>query len=132
MVESDGELRKNLVIHVTRPLLSQKDFNEECQYQKISSPKRKENKFNSTCIKLFLLRTFPIVTWLSNYKREYLMGDLFSGATVCSMHITGMGYAMLASLPPVVGVYMGFFPALPYAVFTSSRHTSIGSSCNEF
>lgn len=134
--DSDDELKRNLVtkttIHVSRPLFTQKDLNEELHYKKTASLKWEGSKLNSSCIKLFLLRTFPIVTWLSSYKREYLMGDLISGATVCSMHITGMGHAMLAGLPPVVGVYMGFFPTLPYAVLTSSKHTSIGSNCDEF
>lgn len=132
MISSNDEhfernsVTKSLRINVNRRIFNQSDLNDELQYQNVSSSKSKPCKLTLAGIKLFLLRTFPIVTWLSNYKREYLMSDVISGATVCTMHIPGMGHAMLASLPPVVGVYMGFFPTLPYAVLTSSRHTSIG------
>lgn len=55
------------------------------------------------------------------------MSDVISGCTVAVMHIPqGMGYALLANLPPVVGIYMAFFPVLFYVIFGTSRHNSMG------
>lgn len=46
------------------------------------------------------------------------------------MHIPqGMGYALLGNLPPVVGIYMAFFPILMYVIFGTSRHNSMGNEC---
>lgn len=38
----------------------------------------------------------------------------------------GMAYALLAELPPVVGLYMAFFPVLVYFLLGSSKHISMG------
>ncbi|EAT46519.1 AAEL002294-PA, partial [Aedes aegypti] len=72
---------------------------------------------------------FPIVGWLSEYslKRDFA-SDLISGCTVAVMHIPqGMGYALLANVPPIVGIYMAFFPVLVYFVLGTSRHNSMGT-----
>lgn len=77
----------------------------------------------SSCLK----GTFPIFSWLRTYKREDFMSDVISGCTVAVMHIPqGMGYALLANLPPVTGIYMAFFPVLLYVIFGTSRHNSMG------
>ncbi|OAD59199.1 Prestin [Eufriesea mexicana] len=56
------------------------------------------------------------------------MSDIISGLTVAIMHIPqGMAYALLGNVPPVVGIYMAFFPVLVYFFFGTSRHVSMGT-----
>ncbi|KAJ1528690.1 hypothetical protein ONE63_007083 [Megalurothrips usitatus] len=44
------------------------------------------------------------------------------------MHIPhGIAYSMLAQVPPVVGIYMAFFPVFIYTLMGTSKHLSIGT-----
>jgi len=74
--------------------------------------------------------TIPVVQWLSQYNwREDMLPDIISGLTVAIMHIPqGMAYALLGNLPPVVGIYMAFFPVFVYFFFGTSKHVSIGEN----
>lgn len=47
-------------------------------------------------------------------------------------HFIGMGYALLGNLPPIVGIYMAFFPVLLYVIFGTSRHNSMGMQTTTF
>ncbi len=62
-----------------------------------------------------------------NYSRSDFRGDLKAGIIVSVLLIPqAMAYAMLAGLPPVMGLYAATFPLLVYAFFASSRHLSVG------
>jgi SulP family sulfate permease len=72
-------------------------------------------------------KIIPAVGWLRRYKREDLGGDFSAGLIVAVMLIPqGMAYAMLAGLPPVVGLYASTIPLILYALFGSSRHLAVG------
>ncbi len=72
-------------------------------------------------------KIIPAVGWLRRYKREDLSGDFSAGLIVAVMLIPqGMAYAMLAGLPPVVGLYASTIPLILYALFGSSRHLAVG------
>lgn len=76
-----------------------------------------------------LLNMFPVVRWLPKYSlKQDLPGDLISGMTLAVMHIPqGIGYALLAHVPPIIGIYMAFFPVIIYFIFGTSRHNSMGT-----
>jgi len=74
-----------------------------------------------------LQKIVPALDWLQNYKRENLKGDLAAGLIVAIMLVPqGMAYAMIAGLPPVVGLYASTFPLVIYVLFGSSRQLAVG------
>ncbi|KAL3878660.1 hypothetical protein ACJMK2_030991 [Sinanodonta woodiana] len=77
----------------------------------------------------FLDKLFPVYRIMKKYKwKTDLPNDLIAGLTVGIMQLPqGMAYAMLAELPPVVGLYMSFFPVLVYFLLGTSRHLSMGT-----
>ncbi|HEY9117639.1 MAG TPA: sulfate permease, partial [Roseivirga sp.] len=69
---------------------------------------------------------FPILSWISKYRRDDLRGDVFAGITVGIMLIPqGMAYALIAGLPPVYGLYASVVPQLIYAILGTSRQLSV-------
>src|SRR5512145_2645742 len=70
---------------------------------------------------------FPAFECLRNYKIRTLKNDLSAGFIVAVMLVPqGMAYAMLAGLPPVMGLYASVFPLIAYAIFGSSRQLAVG------
>ena len=64
---------------------------------------------------------------MNNYKKEYLKKDILAGIVVALMSIPiSMGYAQVAGLPVVYGLYGSVFPVLVYALFTSSPQFVFG------
>ncbi|CAF0854145.1 unnamed protein product [Adineta ricciae] len=76
-----------------------------------------------------LFKRIPFIDWIRRYNlKEWLVPDIVSGLTIGIVHIPqGLGYAILAGLPPVTGLYVSFFPVILYAFLGSSRHLSIGT-----
>ncbi|MHA6252712.1 SulP family inorganic anion transporter [Oceanobacillus sp. CAU 1775] len=72
-------------------------------------------------------RFIPAFDWILNYKKSDLSGDLSAGLIVAIMLIPqGMAYAMLAGLPPVIGLYAATIPLIIYALFGTSRQLAVG------
>lgn len=70
---------------------------------------------------------FPIIDWLTNYKKDWLKGDINAGLTVGIMLIPqGIAYAMIAGLPPIYGLYTAMIPQIVYAIFGTSRQLAVG------
>ncbi|GJI92612.1 SulP family inorganic anion transporter [Duganella hordei] len=68
-----------------------------------------------------------MLQWLKHYRRAQLPGDISAGLVVAMMMIPqGMAYALVAGLPPVVGIYASILPPIVYALFGSSMTQSVG------
>ncbi len=72
-------------------------------------------------------RVLPALSWLRGYRRTDLPGDLTAGLTTGFMLVPqAMAYALLAGLPPSVGLYASTVPLVAYALFGSSRQLAVG------
>lgn len=72
-------------------------------------------------------RVVPAVDWLRAYRGADFTPDLIAGLTVAVMLVPqGMAYAMLAGLPPVVGLYASMVPLIVYALLGTSRQLAVG------
>ncbi|MDD2977487.1 SulP family inorganic anion transporter [Aquabacterium sp.] len=65
--------------------------------------------------------------WVRAWRRAWLGSDLTAGLVVAVMLVPqSLAYAMLAGLPPHVGLMASLLPLLGYAVFGSSTSMSVG------
>ncbi len=77
--------------------------------------------------KVRFAKVLPILQWAPAYRRSDLRSDLAAGLTVGAMLVPqAMAYALLAGLPPEVGLYASTIPVLVYAVFGTSRQLAVG------
>ncbi|MCB9763200.1 MAG: solute carrier family 26 protein [Alphaproteobacteria bacterium] len=74
-----------------------------------------------------LATALPALRWMRGYDRKNLPGDVTAGITTAVMLIPqAMAYAMLAGLPPIVGLYASTVPLAIYALLGSSRQLAVG------
>ncbi|MFA7440991.1 MAG: sulfate permease [Sphingomonadaceae bacterium] len=74
-----------------------------------------------------LTRYLPVLGWARDYDRTTLTSDLVAAAIVTIMLIPqSLAYAMLAGLPPEVGLYASIAPLIVYAIFGTSRALAVG------
>ena len=70
------------------------------------------------------IKLFPT---LRGYKKEYLAKDIFSGIIMAAVSIPiAMGYAQIAGVPAVYGLYGSVVPILFFALFSTSRQFIFG------
>ncbi len=75
-----------------------------------------------------IARLIPILAWLPQYNRAWLVADIIAGLTLWGLVVPeGMAYAGIADLPPQAGLYTLVASLLIYALFGSSRHLSVGA-----
>jgi SulP family sulfate permease len=73
------------------------------------------------------LPALPILAWGRQYNREIFTNDLVAALIVTIMLIPqSLAYALLAGLPPEVGLYASVAPLFLYAVLGSSRVLAVG------
>ena len=74
-----------------------------------------------------LAQYLPILEWGKTYNASVLTNDLVAAIIVTIMLIPqSLAYALLAGLPPVVGLYASILPLVAYAIFGTSRTLAVG------
>ena len=74
-----------------------------------------------------LARYLPVLDWGRAYNGTALTNDLVAAGIVTIMLIPqSLAYAMLAGLPPEVGLYASILPIVAYALFGTSRALAVG------
>ena len=78
-------------------------------------------------MKLSALIALPVLDWGRRYDRDTLVRDLVAAIIVTIMLIPqSLAYALLAGLPPEVGLYASVAPLVLYAIFGTSRVLAVG------
>lgn len=74
-----------------------------------------------------LSRYLPILEWGKTYNGSTLTNDVVAALIVTIMLIPqSIAYAMLAGLPPEVGLYASIAPIIAYAIFGTSKALAVG------
>jgi len=72
-------------------------------------------------------RGIPALSWLRGYTRADFNADLIAGTITAILLVPqAMAYALLAGLPPQVGLYASVVAPIAYAFIGSSRTLSVG------
>lgn len=72
-------------------------------------------------------RMIPAMDWVRGYDRGIFADDLLAAVIVTVMLIPqSLAYALLAGLPPEMGLYASILPLCAYALFGTSRTLSVG------
>ncbi|QFT84098.1 putative sulfate transporter [Halomonas sp. THAF12] len=72
-------------------------------------------------------RWIPLLGWLHGYRRDTLVRDLLAAVIVTLMLVPqALAYALLAGLPPEVGLYASMLPLVLYAIFGTSATLAVG------
>lgn len=72
-------------------------------------------------------RWLPVLSWLPQYRPSLLRGDLLAAIVVVALAVPqALGYAGIAGVPVVVGIYAIPAALIAYAIFGSSPHLVVG------
>ncbi|AIA74204.1 sulfate permease [Halomonas sp. XH26] len=74
-----------------------------------------------------LERWIPIVGWVRRYQRAQFSRDALAAVIVTLMLVPqALAYALLAGLPPEMGLYASMLPLVLYAIFGTSASLAVG------
>ena len=70
---------------------------------------------------------FPIIEWVKSYSYDDLANDTVAAIVVTIMLIPqSLAYALLAGLPPEIGLYASIIPLILYSIFGTSKTLAVG------
>ena len=65
--------------------------------------------------------------WMKGYSGSFFADDFVAAIVVTILLVPQcLAYALLAGLPPQIGIYVSIFPLIAYALFGSSRYLNVG------
>lgn len=65
--------------------------------------------------------------WMRGYSASIFSDDLLAAIIVTILLVPqSLAYALLAGLPPQIGIYVSIFPLIAYALLGSSRYVNVG------
>ena len=74
------------------------------------------------------LRNWPVARGLLPLRRSQVTGDVLAGVTLAALGIPEvLGYAKIAGMPVVTGLYTLLLPMAAFAVLGASRHLVVGA-----
>ncbi len=74
------------------------------------------------------LETLPVMGGLLPVERSQITTDVIAGITLAAVSIpVALGYAKIAGMPVVTGLYTLLFPMAVFAILGSSRHLVVGA-----
>src|SRR6266516_1540038 len=74
------------------------------------------------------LRALPVMGGLLPVDRSHITADLVAGITLAAVSIpVALGYAKIAGMPVVTGLYTLLLPMAAFAILGSSRHLVVGA-----
>lgn len=122
--------------HLERKMFTERGFNQE-EFDKLHGrrvPKTEDWKSNFKKMfpinaRAFITDRFPVMKMASSYRcKDFIINDFLSGLSVALMAIPqSFGYARIANIPEIIGLYTSFFPVVIYFIFTTSKHVSLGT-----
>ncbi|KXJ78346.1 hypothetical protein RP20_CCG004936 [Aedes albopictus] len=126
-VAVDGPFSRNSISHQSKQG-ARKNEDAEDDYSEELPQLGELFKFRNGCCSTKLIKKrLPILTWLPNYNRQYLVEDIVAGLTVGLTVIPqGIAYAVVAGLEPQYGLYSAFMGCFVYFVFGSCKDITIG------
>jgi high affinity sulfate transporter 1 len=72
-------------------------------------------------------RFLPILGWLGDYRRAWLLEDILAGVAVWAVMVPeGMAYSSIVGVPPIMGLYTIIPPLIVYALLGTSRVLVVG------
>lgn len=82
---------------------------------------------NKSKFSTLLFRYLPILDWGAKYNGKTFGNDMIVALIVTMMLIPqSLAYALLAGLPPEIGLYASIAPLIIYAIFGTSRALAVG------
>ncbi|XP_017142152.1 sodium-independent sulfate anion transporter [Drosophila miranda] len=121
------DIPTNTLYHTSRDCIVQEEQSGESESCLEASRGCCRSLWHNIFRKKTLYKRFPILTWLPQYKKDYIFGDLVAGISVALTVIPqALAYAGIAGLDLQYGLYACFLGCFIYIFIGSSKDVPIG------